>query len=145
MASARKNIEGNSRLSELDGTGSVQAAAAIRVLLNNQSYFFERPGGSAGFPINQNFTASAGQRTRVVVVWSHKPSGSSSEQPTTDLDLVVLRPGGMVVGSSESFDNTYEIVQFVAPVTGTYRARISNLRPSAGTEFIGLAVSRTNS
>ena len=40
MASARKNIEGASRLSELDGTGSVQAAAANRVVANAQSYFF---------------------------------------------------------------------------------------------------------
>ena len=135
MASARKNIDGASRLSERDGAGSVQAAAANRVLINNQSYFFTRPGGSSGFPIAQTFTAAAGQRTRVVVVWSHKPSGSASTRPTTDLDLVVLRPGGAVVGSSVSLDNTYEIVEFTAPVNGTYTARISNFRASAGAEI----------
>ena len=145
MASARKNIEGAARLSERDGTGSVQAAAADRVLLNSQSFFFTRPGGTTGFPIIQSFTATAGQRTRVVTVWSHKPSGSASTRPTTDLDLVVLRPGGAVVGSSTSFDNSYEIVEFVAPVTGSYQARISNLRSSPGGERIGLAISRQNS
>jgi hypothetical protein len=81
----------------------------------------------------------------VVTVWSHKPSGSASTRPTTDLDLVVLRPGGAVVGSSTSFDNSYEIVEFVAPVTGSYQARISNLRSSPGGERIGLAISRQNS
>jgi subtilisin family serine protease len=145
MASARKNIEGPSRLSERDGTGSVQAAAADRVLLNGQSFFFTRPGGTTGFPIIQSFSATAGERTRVVTVWSHKPSGSASTQPTTDLDLVVLRPGGAVVGSSLSFDNSYEIVEFTAPVTGSYQARINNFRSSAGAEFIGLAISRQNS
>jgi hypothetical protein len=146
MASARHNIEGASRLSERDGAGALMTAAADRVLLNGQSWWFSTLGDATGFPRNQTFTATAGQKVRVVVAWSHKmPLGDTSTEPTTDLDLTVLRPGGASVGASTSFDNSFEIVEFTAPVTGTYTARISNLRPSAGAEFVGLAVSRTNS
>jgi subtilisin family serine protease len=142
MASARHNLEGASRLSERDGAGGIMLAAADRVLINGQSWFFTRPGGTTGFPIVQTFGATAGQTVRVVTAWSHK--STTGTQPTTDLDLRVLRPGGTTVGTSASFDNSSEIVQFVAPVTGTYTARITNFRSSAGTEFIGLAVSRSN-
>jgi subtilisin family serine protease len=146
MASARHNIEGASRLSEKDGAGGLMTAAADRVLLNGQSWWFSTPGDTAGFPLNQAFAASAGQKVRVVAVWSHKmPLGNASTEPTSDLDLIVFRPGGALVASSTSFDNSYEIVEFTAPATGTYTARISNFRSSAGAEFIGLAVSRTNS
>jgi len=146
MASARHNIEGARRLSEKDGTGGILLAAADQALLNSQSFWFTKPGGAAGFPHDQTFTASAGQKVRVVVVWSHKtPLGNTMTEPTTDLDLTVLRPSGGAAGSSTSFDNNYEIVEFTARVTGAYTARITNIRPSVGMEFIGLAVSRTDS
>ena len=57
----------------------------------------------------------------------------------------VLRPGGASVGSSLSFDNSYEIVEFIAPVTGVYTIRVNSFRGSVGTEFIGWAVSRFDS
>jgi subtilisin family serine protease len=145
MASARHNIEGASRLSEQDGAGAIMLAAADRVLQNKQSFFFTDPGGIAGFPINQEFSAKKGERVRVAIAWAHKsPGGDKLTQPTTDLDLTVLDPGGVVLATSASFDNNYEIVEFIAPLTGIYRARITNFRASPGDEFIGLAVSRTN-
>ncbi|MBS1213180.1 MAG: peptidase and subtilisin, kexin, sedolisin, partial [Proteobacteria bacterium] len=142
MASARHNIEGASRLSERDGAGAIMASAADRVLLDGQSWFKITPGGISGFPYTQTFRASEGERVRVVIVWSHKmPLGQNLTRPTTDLDLVVLR-GSTVLGSSTSFDNTFEIVEFRAPATGIYTARIQNRRSSRGPEHIGLAVSR---
>ena len=145
MASARHNIEGAARLSERDGAGGIMLAAADRILLSNLSSFFSRPGGTEGFPINRVFTATAGQRVRVAIAWSHKsPGGDTLTRPTTDLDLTVFSPTGAALVSSASFDNSYEIVEFIAPVTGSYTARISNFRSSAGTEFIGFAASRTD-
>jgi hypothetical protein len=145
MAAARHNLEGATRLSERDGAGGLMLAAADRVLINNQSFFFTAPGGTTGFPINQTFTATAGQTVRVAIAWAHKsPGGDALTQPTTDLDLAVRAPGGASMGASLSFDNSYEIVEFRAPVSGVYTATISNFRASEGAEFIGLAVSRTN-
>lgn len=143
MASARHNIEGATRLSERDGAGGLLLSAADLVLVRKQSFVFERPGGTTGFPINRTFGATAGQRVRVVLTWAHKtPLGDTMTEPTTDLDLQVFQPGGALLRSSLSADNSYEIVEFTAPVTGTYTARIVNFRASAGTEYIGLAVSR---
>jgi hypothetical protein len=66
-------------------------------------------------------------------------------EPTTDLDLAIKDPNGGTVTSSTSYDNSYEIVEFTAAVSGTYTANISNFRPSSGTEYIGLAISQSDS
>lgn len=143
MASARHNIEGAARLSERDGAGGLRLNAADRLLVAGQSFVIQRPGGTTGFPVHRTFDATAGQRVRVVLTWAHKtPLGDTMTEPTTDLDLQVLQPGGALLRSSLSADNSYEIVEFTAPVTGTYTARIINFRASAGTEYIALAVSR---
>jgi subtilisin family serine protease len=142
MASARHNLEGASRLSERDGAGGIMLAAADRTLARTQAWFFTRPGVIFGFPVEQAFSVSAGERVRVATAWSHK--SGVGRQPSTDLDLLVFDPSGRLVGVSASFDNSYEIVQFIALVGGTYKARIANSRPSPGVEFIGIAVSRSN-
>lgn len=145
MASARHNIEGISRLSERDGAGAILLAAADSVELSTNSMFIVTPGGTGGFPITPSFYASAGQKVRVAIAWSHKsPSGDTLTQPTTDLDLRVYNPSGVIVTSSISFDNSYEIAEFTATTTGYYTSKISNHRSSAGNEFIGWAVSRTD-
>jgi len=50
----------------------------------------------------------------------------------------------LVVSQPLSSDNTYEIVDFTAPLTGTYTATINNFRPSPGAELIGFAASRVD-
>ena len=146
MASARHNIEGATRLSDRDGSGAILLAAADTVLTTGNSSFFLTSGGTTGFPMTRTFSASAGQRVRVAIAWSHKsPGGDMLTQPTTDLDLNVTSPSGAFVGGSFSFDNTYEIVDFIAPLTGVYTATINNFRSSTGTEFIGFAASLTDS
>lgn len=145
MASARHNIEGGSRLSEKDGAGAVMLAAADTVVASGLSKLFSNNGAASNFPLNSTFSAASGQKVRVVIAWAHKmPVGNTMTQPTTDLDLTIRRPNGSAVAKSESFDNNYEIVEFTAPVTGTYTANISNYRPSSGNEYIGLAVSKTD-
>lgn len=146
MASARHNIEGSSRLSDRDGAGAIMLAAADTVAASGLSQFFSNNGDVSNFPIRSTFTASAGQQVRVAIAWSHKmPAGNTMTEPTTDLDLTVKHPNGSVIASSTSLDNSYEIVEFTAPVDGTYIAEISNSRPSSGTEYIGFAVSQTDS
>jgi serine protease AprX len=146
MASARHNIEGATRLSDRDGSGAILLAAADTVLTTGNSSFFVTSGGTTGFPMTRTFFANAGQRVRVAIAWSHKsPGGDMLTQPTTDLDLSVTSPIGGFVGGSFSFDNTYEIADFIAPLTGVYTATINNFRSSTGTEFIGFAASLTDS
>jgi subtilisin family serine protease len=141
MASAWHNIEGDPRLSERDGAGAILASKADEVLVNGESSFFIRPGGTAGFPIETPVFAFAGEQIRIAIAWSHK-AGDMGTQPSTDLDLLVFAPEGKLVAISASFDNSYEIVLVTAPVDGTYTVQITNFRPSPGAEFIGQAISR---
>lgn len=143
MASARHNIEGASRLSDRDGAGGLRLAAADTVLRAGQSWSLTRPGGTSGYPLTQTFQATAGERVRVVLVWAHKP-GRGNRTVSTDLDLTVTDPAATVVGTSQSRDNNFEIVEFIAQRTGTHRLRVTNVRSSPGYERLGLAVSRTD-
>jgi subtilisin family serine protease len=141
MASARHNIEGATRLSDKDGAGAVRFAAADNVLRLGESWWFQTRGGSEGFPHVRTFRATLGQRVRVALVWAHKP-GFCSRTVSTNLDLRVSNPVGGTVGVSASQDNNFELVEFTAGATGTYRIRVDDARPSPGAEFVGLAVSR---
>ncbi|MCC5638782.1 S8 family serine peptidase [Nostoc sp. CHAB 5844] len=145
MASARHNLEGSSRLSDRDGVGGIMLAAADTVVANGQSDFLFNDGNISNFPISKSFTATNGQKVRVVITWTHKmPLGKSEDEPTTDLDLNVYC-GNTFIGSSESYDNNFEIVEFTAgSCSGGYTALIHNLRPSIGYEAIGFAVSKTD-
>jgi hypothetical protein len=147
MASARHNIEGATRLSEQDGVGAILLEGGDSILASRTTPLpwgnLTRPGGTTGFPIEVTFRAAKARKVRMVTTWAHKsPLGDTLTRPTTDLDLRVFAPGGALVGSSLSFDNNYEVVEFTAPATGIYRARIDNTRASLGQEYIGYAVSR---
>jgi subtilisin family serine protease len=146
LASARHNIEGSSRLSDRDGAGAIMLAAADTVVANSQSEYIFVDGATSNFPITRTFTASNGQKVRVVISWDHKmPLGNAMTQPTTDLDLQV-RCGNTLIGTSASRDNNYEIVEFTATTCSSgYTARIINTRSSARLEQIGYAVSKTDS
>lgn len=145
MASARHNIEGDSRLSDRDGAGGIIIAAAETVAANGQSDHIINDGAASNFPINKTFTATNGQKVRVAIAWDHKmPLGNSITQPTTDLDLQVFC-GSTLVASSTSYDNNYEIVEFTAnSCPSGYTAKISNFRTSTDFEHIGFAVSKTD-
>jgi subtilisin family serine protease len=146
MASARHNIEGNSRLSDRDGAGGIMLAAAEKTVSSGLSYFYSNNGAASSFPINRTFTATPGENVRVAIAWSHKmPAGNTMTEPTTDLDLEVFC-GSKSLGISASYDSTSEIVEFTAgSCPSGYTAKISNFRPSSGYEFIGLAISKSDS
>ncbi|PKO22268.1 MAG: hypothetical protein CVU38_10355 [Chloroflexi bacterium HGW-Chloroflexi-1] len=83
---------------------------------------------------------------RIALTWDSNPAGSGSnyyEDPLeTDLDLDVYDPDGQRVGNgiSASNDNSYELVDFVAPKTGQYA--IGVYKKSGVTEllnWLGLA------
>ncbi len=53
--------------------------------------------------------------------------------------MQIIGPGGNVVAGSYSWDNTYEIVDFVAPTTGTYRLRVTKYRCNYTPKWLGWA------
>lgn len=120
MASAVHNIEGATRLSDLDGAGGLQAKAAYDTVVNgSSSYFRDTTIGSCR---TVTFSASSGQVIRFAICWLSKIIGGNDT--VQDLDLVLKNPSGTVVATSASFDNNFEIVEVTASSTGTYTASV---------------------
>ena len=138
MSSAANNIEGATRLSDVDGAGMMAVNTAARILDDN------RHGGRqvdcATFGPSQvvsSTTLRRDQRLRAAISWTADPSASDhANRPSADLDLEVRGPSGSVFSSS--WDNTSEIVDFRAPTTGTYEIRVINFRCARST-FVGWA------
>lgn len=65
----------------------------------------------------------AGLRTRFAIVWNADPYHFEyNNRPSFNLDLIVKDPTGAVMapGFGDSADNTYEWIEFITPVSGTY-------------------------
>ncbi len=140
LASGLNNLEGDPRLSDLDGTGQVDASAALTSAVARR---WARGVLTANHFTDGEFEVSigsvtAGQRLKGVVCWDSNPNGSYSTDPVeADLDLAIVDPSGTVVASSNSYDNTYEVVDFVAGTSGIYRARLSYRTWDGASEYVG--------
>jgi subtilisin family serine protease len=139
MASAIHNIEGDTRLSEYDGAGGLDLASALGVLDHNWSDHgtFTREQ----LPYSIHFAANTGERVRFAIAWDSNPAvgppwDPSSDPLRADLDIIIYA-GGSPFTYSASYDNSYEIVDFVAPFIGVYTAQITYSRFQADYEFVG--------
>lgn len=140
MASADHNIEGSSRLSDKDGAGGIDISNAYNIALNQR--MLGNVLSASSFPRDYPFTATAGQKVRVVITWDSHPDNNhppTSDPLQSDLDLYVYDPSGNLVTASTSFDNNYEIVEFTAPATGNYKARATASRFDGTNEYVGFA------
>ncbi len=142
MATATSNIEGSARLSEFDGAGGVNATRATRVAVGNTGTW-GGIGYSCGMPYYvdvSTYTLPGNRRARVAMAWDANTSAFNftyASRPGADLDMQIIGPGGNVVAGSYSWDNTYEIVDFVAPTTGTYRLRVTKYRCNYSPKWLG--------
>jgi Subtilase family len=138
MASAVNNIEGATRLSDVDGAGMMAVNPAVRILDNNRHGGRHVDCGTFGRSQVVSTTAlRADQRLRASISWTADPSAADhANRPSADLDLEVRGPSGSVF--SASWDNTSEIVDFRAPTAGTYEIRVINFRCARST-FVGWA------
>lgn len=144
MASAVVNLEGSTRLSEKDGAGGIECDSADDVVRGTAGSEAHGSFVRTNFPKTFSFSATAGQTVRVVIAWDSTTDGMPGAVPTTDVlkadfDLTVLSPTSAIVSTSASWDNSYEIVEFTAPVTGTYSARVSARRFDGSSEYLAFA------
>ena len=128
MVSAVHNIEGATRLSEIDGAGAVVANRADVVASarrTTNSFGWNARSYDCASPANTDvavMSLTAGVRTRVAIAWDQNPAyGSYATQPSADLDLHVLGPAGALFTVSASWDNTYEMVDSPPPCRATTR------------------------
>ena len=142
MTTAVHNVEGVTRLSERDGAGVVVLDHAMSTTNTGRWGFRAYLCATAPFAWDvQTMFLSANRRTRVTLAWSTEAWGWNdyANRPSADLDLQVIAPGGSPVASSASWDNTYEIVEFVTPVSGNYRIRVVRFRCDRDPARIGWA------
>jgi len=166
MASAIHNIEGEARLSDRDGAGGIDFAAAFQLfeqgawghwIIHDITNPYS-PGNIFGDgkeyfqTLDHGDTyAEAGERVRAVICWNSNPSSdyfsSGQDVLATDFDLQIVDPDGNHLDIwSNSWYNSYEIVDFTASKTGYYQMKVL-YNPRQGTEGfdldLGLAWLRT--
>lgn len=146
MASALTNIEGDKRLSEQDGAGGIECAYAHDILRATGGGEQHMPVGAGNLPMDFTFSTAAGRTVRAVIAWDSTTAApvSSTTPPASDpvlnadIDLQIFYNGTLVTGSY-SYDNSYEIVEFTAPYTGTYTARVYATRFDGPSEYLAFA------
>jgi hypothetical protein len=135
MASARHNIEGDSRLSEYDGTGGISVKCASELLANGTfatENLLEASCPDYSFIRTYYCNAATGDRVRAVLCWNSHPANNAQYDPDlllSDLDLKAYDPYGVEVpigGMSFSLYNNFEIIDFTATMAGEYAIKIFN-------------------
>ncbi|HWO25024.1 MAG TPA: S8 family serine peptidase [Kofleriaceae bacterium] len=126
MAGASRNIEGAALLSDKDGAGGI---SYLNTAYNGSMSWWSGANNS-WFDANNKLTLTrslgAGQRYRMALAWLVSGSYAfSNNNVSMDLDFWVTSPSGATVAGSYSYDNGFELVDFVAPVSGTYTITIN--------------------
>lgn len=142
MATAVNNIEGATRLSEYDGAGGIDAYSAYLLALNGR-YAQMTINPSTWSYYDFNFYADAGEPISCVAVWTSHPNGTYTSDPLlSDIDIKLYNPSGVVVASSASISNNYEIIRVTTGVSGTWKCRVQKYSSSTTWEYLGIAVDR---
>ncbi len=165
MASAMHNVEGDSRLSDEDGAGSIDASRAYTIAHHYRDNGTTCWGWSCWWGVNttstypvpgdwlrESFFATQGDLIRVAIAWWSEADPPPAyptlgdDALTSNFNLYVWDPNGNPVSSgySASWDNNYEIVQFSALQTGLYEIGAYK-SPNGTTESdnqLGIAVLR---
>jgi hypothetical protein len=140
MATATHNIEGASRLSEVDGAGGIVAYNAdlvTRRVLGNWGGVSYTCSSAADVDMTSMYLA-AGRKVRIVIAWDNDPAYANyGTKPSADLDLRLVNSGGSTVASSASWDNTYEVIEFTPTVSGTYKLRVHKYRCDLSPRYLG--------
>lgn len=135
MASAFHNIEGDSRLSEMDGSGAIDAHVAYLTAKTSAngidickspcwwSLDTSASAPSAGSPIYRHFYVPFPTRVRVAISWwANADYAYAYDNLDTNFDLYVTSPS--VLKSSVSKDNNYEIIEFYVANPGIYEIMV---------------------
>lgn len=141
MAGASDNLEGASRLSDIDGVGGVNGLASYGTVNNNRyrwQYVTPTSFDASGYINIDMGWINAGQRVKVALVWDSNPSADYASDPlNADLDLYVVGPSDY--WTSASWDNSYETVDFTAAASGNFQLKIRKYRFDGANEYVAAA------
>jgi len=143
MATAVHNIEGDTRLSDIDGAGGLVVNTAIDL-----AGAPNRTGGmryacdtstSQVLPLVTLSVASATHQ-RIVLSWDSDPAFDDYEdRPSADIDLCLVDANNQVIARSLSWDNTFEIVELDTPTGGTFTLQAVKYRCDRPSTWLGWA------
>ncbi len=167
MASATHNIDGPTGIPTgqdlKDGTGGINAILADTIAqAHNTSattsctvscWWGTSIGNETNLPIGgylyRYFTAEKGDFMRIAISWWSNASCPDAnncgyDRLDTNLNLgAQFSNGTWVPGAwSASFDNNYELIEFVAPESGTYRIAVHKASASETSNSLGIALLR---
>lgn len=110
---------------DYEGVGTVDAYAAYECVNNN--WIWNGNKAEANLPFEITFFANAGETVRFVITWEAHTDyhGTGYYELCADLGLEIKGLYWSSLGLSNSVDSAWEIVQFTAPYTGNYRARVT--------------------
>jgi hypothetical protein len=139
MATALHNIEGDQRLSEKDGVGSIDATAAIAIV-ERGDWSEQSISSASNFPINVLVFAYKNERVRFVANWLANTNATYNfTYLPADLDISAYRANGSLIALSSSIANSFEIVDFVAPDSEWYMVTVRAYSYSGGDTRLGMA------
>jgi hypothetical protein len=124
---------------KFEGVGTVDAYAAYQCVNEGDYICTWRPNDDP-FYIAQ-FQVNAGQKVRFAINWlAHTDyNGSGDYGLCADFNLRVCSPITVISYYSVSDTNPWEIVEFTAPLTGTYKARVTVPRFESDYEWVAAA------
>ena len=140
MATALHNIEGSAEYSDVDGAGGIDATAAAATV-ERGNWDDRSINSSTTFPITITQFAYKGERVRFVINWLSNPdAGYTTDSLPADLDLAAYRANGTtLLDFSDSSANNFEIVDFVAPASESYKFQISKYSYTGSNTWLGSA------
>jgi hypothetical protein len=159
MASAIHNVEGSPRLASgvdaHDGAGAIVGDLAVEAAstageigapcANSCWWSAAIKGAEPNYTVQRLFSTHAGQPVRVAIAWQSTADSYpyANDVLDIDLDLRIKDPYwvDVVNGTSLSYDNAYEFVDFVAPYSGVYTIQIKKVSSaSAPDNSVGIAL-----
>jgi len=150
LASATKPIEGGA---DKVGLGGLDFYDSV---YNGQhswwrgsfDYWKKHDGGTIDSKIERTIYLSAGRDIRAVISWlndgDYTLAHRNANRPMgKDYDFSVYAPNGSFIDDSNSWENSYEVVNFHTNVSGNYKFIITEFvdRDSATAMHLGLSVS----
>jgi len=164
MASATHNITGPTIIVRnqgdlRDGAGAINAAVAYTITQRADAsttcqipcwwgHFIDNSNFPVGTDLERTFYARKGNLIRVAIAWwarADVPGNNYSfDRLDTDLDLRIKDPSNQYIAdvNSLSWDNNYEMVEFVAPQTGEYKIAVRKVRADEPSNYLGIAFVR---
>ncbi len=104
-------------------------------------------GASDGYIEKVVYIDQAWANARIAIAWMNRGSYTYDHRTDAhpigqDLDLTVIGPNGNVIGTSASYDNAFETVNFDPTVSGNYKVRVKRFanRDTAAAFRLGMVV-----